>query len=222
MGETLMIGRFAGAVALGALAMGFVAQASAQKPPPPEEVPAKVLTGPNTDVIKEGMAVIHEAGECKVTYIISKQGKLKNPKADCTIPEMAPYALRAMESMTFQANTFDGSSFDSDEMVQPFKWAASGGAAPAAGNSAPVVKTPPDNRTIGQAIERIKSPGKCDATFTVGVDGKPKDIKANCAPKSYDSLISKAISGMVYTPGMAAGKPVETPNVEYPINLGAK
>ena len=217
-----MIGRLAGLVALSAFAMTVVAQASAQKPPPPEEVPAKVLSGPTTDAIKEGMATIHEAGECKVTYIISKQGKLKNPKADCTIPEMAPFALKAMETMTFQANTFDGSSFDSDEMVQPFKWTASGASPATGGPTQPVLTKGADQGEVGRAIERVKKPGKCAATFTVGVDGKPKDIKPNCDPKPYDSLISKIIGNMVYTPGMANGKPVETPNVAYPINLGAK
>jgi hypothetical protein len=217
-----MIGRLSGAAALCALAVGFAAQATAQKPPPPEEVPAKVLTGPNIDAIKEGMAVVHEAGECKVTYVISKQAKLKNPKADCTIPEMAPFALKAMEAMTFQANTFDGSSFDSDEMVQPFKWTASGGAPTGAGPTSPVLTTEPDKRAVGQAIERVKTPGKCDVKFTVGADGKPKDIQPNCFPKQYDSLITKIVEKMVYTPGMANGKPVDTPNVQYPINLGAR
>lgn len=219
-----MIGRFAGALVLGALAMTVVAQASAQKPPAPQEVPAKVLSGPTADAIKEGMATIHEAGECKVTYIISKQGKLKNPKADCTIPEMAPFALKAMESMTFQANTFDGSSFDSDEMVQPFKWTASAAAAApiSAGPTQPVMTKGPDQGDVGRAIERVKKPGKCAATFTVGVDGKPKDIKPNCNPKAYDGPISKILGNLVYTPGMAGGKPVETPNMSFPVNLGAK
>ena len=217
-----MIGRLAGAAALGALATGFVTQASAQKPPPPQEVPAKVLTGPNIDVIKEGMATIHEAGECKVTYIISKQAKLKNPKADCTIPEMTPFALRAMESMTFQANTFDGSSFDSDEMVQPFKWAASGVPAAGGGATQPVLTKGPEAAAFGRAVERVRKPGKCAATLTVGVDGKPTDIKPNCDPKAYDAPIMKILSELVYTPAMANGKPVETPNRSYPLNLGAK
>jgi hypothetical protein len=219
-----MIGRQAVAVALGALAIGLAAQAAAQKPPPPEEVPAKVLTGPNIDAIKEGMATIHQAGECKVTYIISKQAKLKNPKADCTIPEMAPFALKAMEAMTFQANTFDGSSFDSDEMVQPFKWAASGAPAGAAAGgvaSAPVMTKPIDGRALGEVLNRVRRAGKCAATFTVGVDGKPKDIKTNCDPKAYDGPVAKLIGEMVYTPAMADGKPVER-TVEFPLNLAAK
>jgi hypothetical protein len=219
-----MIGRFAAAATLSALAMTLVAQASAQKPPPPEEVPAKVLTGPNTDAIKEGMATIHEAGECKVTYIISKQAKLKNPKADCTIPEMVPFALKAMEAMTFQANTFDGSSFDSDEMVQPFKWTASvASPAAAAGGaaSAPVMTKPIDARALGEVMNRVKRPGKCAATFVVGVNGKPKDVKSNCDPKAYDAPVTKLLGEMVYTPAMADGKPVDRP-VEFPLNLSAK
>lgn len=217
-----MIRRLAGAAVLGAMALAFSGQALAQKP---EEIPAKMLTGPDVEAIKEGMKTIHAAGSCKVTYVVSKVGKVKDAKADCTIPEMAPFALKAMETMTYTPDMFDGSAFESDEKVQPFNWPASngaGGSPAAATGSQPVNTKPMDSKAINRAIIKVGKPGKCDLTFTVGVNGKPKDIKPNCDPAAYNDPISKAAAEMTYTPGMKDGKPVDTPDVKYPLNLATQ
>jgi hypothetical protein len=214
-------------LALAAMAACVAAPALAQETPrPPRETrAARQLTPPDPAPIREGVQALRQGGECDVVFTVSIQGKVENPRATCTPEGMAPYALRAMASVTYQPEVFMGETMETENVHQPFRWAGpSGGAAAAAAPAAaaetpPVVTTPISPRAMQRAINRVNRPGSCQATFTVGLDGKPKDIVPNCNPSAYNQLVKNIIEEMVYTPGRRGGQPVEWPNVTMPLTL---
>ena len=59
--------------------------------------------------------------------------------------------------------------------------------------------------------------------YTVGADGKPKDIAPNCTPAAYnDTDRSKRSRKMEFKPGHKDGKPTDWPGMSMPIKLGAE
>ena len=203
-----------------ALVAAVAEPALAQKPK--ENRPLKMIKTFDTEPIKEGIRAVKQSGECVVTFVVSTEGKPKNAKADCTVPELAPYAIRSVESSEWQAEIFQGELFESDPIKQTFKFGAIAAAPPdPRGEKAPVVVTGIDGKEVERAIAKVGGPvERCDPTFTVGADGKPKDIVPNCTPQALNPAITEAIKKMVYTPGQKGGAPTDWPNMQMPMNLG--
>ena len=57
--------------------------------------------------------------------------------------------------------------------------------------------------------------------YTVGADGKPKDIVPNCTPEAYNELISAAIAKMEFKPALKGGAPTDWPGLSMPVKLSA-
>lgn len=85
----------------------------------------------------------------------------------------------------------------------------------------PTVVTPPDQAILKEAAETAKASGggKCEAVFTVGVDGKPKDIKPNCTAPALDGVVTRAIESMVYLPEIYRYEVFETEGVKQAFNF---
>lgn len=208
-----------------ALAVAVASPAMAQKP---KDRVMKQTKPFDIEIIKEGIKTVKQSGECTVTYIVSKEGKAKDSKAECTVADFAPFAIRAVESGEWQSEITGGEYWDSDPIKQTFKFGAVAG--PAAvdprGEKAPVVVTALDGKEIERAIAKVSGEkgsqpvDRCDPTFTVGADGKPKDIVPNCKPQQLNQYIVEAIKKMVYTPGQKGGQPTDWPNMTMPMSLG--
>ena len=79
------------------------------------------------------------------------------------------------------AEIFDGELFDSEPIKQTFKFGAvSAPAVDPRGEKAPVLVTGIEPKDVERAINRVDKEGTCDVKYTVGADGKPKDIVPNC------------------------------------------
>ena len=72
---------------------------------------------------------------------------------------------------------------------------------------------------VSRAINRVDEEGVCDVVFTVGVNGKPKDIEPNCTPSAYDRYVSDIIEDMEYEPGMREGAAVEWTGMTMPLKM---
>ncbi|HVY90268.1 MAG TPA: hypothetical protein VG942_15460 [Hyphomonadaceae bacterium] len=207
-----------------ALAAGFASPAMAQKP---GDHPAKLTKPFDQSSIQQGLAALKQGGQCTMTYVISDKGRAKDIKADCTVPDMAPYVTKTVETAEWDPEVFDGQVFDSRPQRQIFKFGSqpAAGAPDPRGEKAPVVVKGLDANEVERAIGRVALDGakveRCDPTFTVGADGKTKDIVANCKPQKLDPLITDAIRKMEYTPGQKDGKPVDWPNMTQPMNLAS-
>lgn len=81
--------------------------------------------------------------------------------------------------------------------------------------------TGPDVAIIQDAAKELKLGGECNTVFTVGLDGKPKDIKPNCNPPDYDPYVIKAMASVTYSVELFAGEQFETEGVKQPFKFGA-
>jgi hypothetical protein len=201
-----------------ALAAAAASPALAQKP---ADRPAKQTKPFDQTAMKEGMAVIKQGGECIVTYVVSKEGRAKDIKPDCTVPEMAPYVARTVESAEWQPEIFDGEIFDTEPIKQIFKFGGGGGA-PAVdprGEKAPVKIKDIEAKDVERAINRVDKEGTCDVKYTVGADGVPKDIQPNCTEVALNPHIAEAVAKMRFEPGQKGGQPTEWPGMSLPMNL---
>ncbi|MEZ5936920.1 MAG: hypothetical protein R3C52_01720 [Hyphomonadaceae bacterium] len=196
----------------GAAASSAFAQDKETRPPKP-------LTQPDMAILQEAVDTVQKDAECRASYVITTEARPKDIVPNCSDPAYDPYVVRAIESMTYQFELFDGEPFDSDPLIYPFVFGKAPGAPAEDAGTPPVLKRSISPAELSRAIERAKTGGVCDATFTVGVDGKPKDIHPNCDPAKLDKQIEKAIERMEYEPGMKDGKPVEWPDVKQPMNL---
>jgi hypothetical protein len=206
------------AAALSALA---VAPAMAQKA---GDHPAKQTKEFDQSSIKEGLGVVKQGGQCTMTYVISAKGKAKGITADCTVPEMAPYVTTTVESAEWDPEIFDGSVFDSRPQRQIFKFGSQApvGAPDPRGEKAPVLVKGLDGKEVERAIVKVGNKvERCDPKFTVGADGKAKDITANCTPQTLDPWILEALKKLEYTPGQKGGAPTDWPGMTMPMNLAA-
>ena len=183
---------------------------------------ATQVKGPNADVIREAVNTLRQPGECMVEFTVGKDGKPKDMKPNCTPAEYAPYALRAMETVEYLPEIFDGEIFETEGGKQPFKFGVAVAQPPAQGEKQPVKVKDVEPRDIQRAINRIDQPGVCNVKMTVGADGKPKDIQPNCQPDAYNRPIAEAIAKMRFEAGQKGGKPVDWPDFAYPLNLSAK
>jgi hypothetical protein len=110
-----------------------------------------------------------------------------------------------------------GEIFETEGIKQPFKF---GVAAAAPSNDKPPVATEPLNRAdINRALDRVNAEGTCNMSYTVGTDGKPKNIVPNCQPEKFDKFIKQAVEHMRFTPGERDGKPVDWDLTNQVLNL---
>ena len=205
-----------------ALVAGLAAPAMAQKP---GDHPAKQTKAFDQSSIQQGLAALKQGGQCTMTYVISDKGKAKNITSDCTVPEMAPYVTTTVETAEWDPEIFDGQAFDSRPQRQIFKFGSQQAAAPPdpRGEKAPVVVKGLDPKEIERAIGKVSAKvERCDPKFTVGANGKPKDVVPNCKPQQLDPWIADAIKNMEYTPGQKDGKPVDWPDMVQPMNLAVQ
>jgi hypothetical protein len=200
-----------------AAGMAFALPALAQKP---ADRPAKVVTGPDVAVIKEAVNTLREPGECMVEFTVGLDGKPKDMKPTCTPETYAPYALKAMATVEYLPEIFAGEMFETEGLRQPFKFGVAAPAPSSApGDKAPVKIKDVEPKDIERAINRVDEAGSCTVSFTVGADGKPKDVKPGCTPAKYDKLIGEAVAKMRFQPGQKAGQPIDWPGISMPLNL---
>jgi hypothetical protein len=167
--------------------------------------------------IKEGIAIVQTDGECSVQYIVAKTGRAGSIVADCSVPDMAPYVARAVAGAAWKAETVLGEPVDSYPLSQLFKFGVRRAIDPR-GEKAPALTKAIDNNELRQLLE--KTQGKiegCNATFAVGVDGRPKDVVTNCRPSTLDPGVAAAIEKMRYAPGEKGGKPADWPGMQMPM-----
>lgn len=202
-----------------AFSLGLASPALAQKTDLPDR-PAKLKNELDQTPIKEGIQALKQGGECTVQYIVGVDGKAKDITADCSVPEMAPYAVRTIQSGVWDPEIFDHEFFDSFPIKQVFKFGtAAGSGVDPRGEKSPVLKTGVQAKDIGRIMKDVDKPGACNVKYTVGADGKPKDIVPNCDPAEYDEMVKQAMSKMVFEPGLKDGKPTDWPGLSTPINL---
>jgi hypothetical protein len=183
---------------------------------------ASQVKGPDAEVIREAVNTIRQPGECMVEFTVGIDGKPKDMKPVCTPAEYAPYALRAMETVEYLPEIFDGEVFETEGGKQPFKFGVTTSAAATPGEKAPVKVKDVEPKDIQRAINRIDAAGVCQVTLTVAADGKPKDIQPNCTPDKYNKPIGEAVAKMRFEPGQKGGKAVDWPGYSYPLNLSAE
>lgn len=205
------------AVALGVMVTS-PAWAQDEKASGPDR-PARQTTQFDTTAMKEGNATLKLSGSCKAQYVVSAKGKAKSISVDCTHPEMAQYVVRTIETGVWEPEIFDGYYFDTDPRNQIFNYGSGPPAVDPRGEKGPVLQTGVEQKAINRAIIKIDQPGTCDVKFTVGADGKPKDIAPNCTPEAYNVPIGEAIGAMVFVPGQKGGAPTDWPGMSMPLNL---
>jgi hypothetical protein len=202
-----------------AFAAALASPAFAQKTDLPDR-PAKQTKEFDQGPIKEGIAALKQGGECTVQYIIGVNGKAKDITADCSVPDMAPYVVRTIETGVWEPEIFEHEFFDSFPRKQAFKFGTtSSAAADPRGEKSPVLVTGVQQKDIERAINQVDQTGSCNVKYTVGADGKPKDIVPNCDPSAYNDKIAEAMSKMVFEPGLKDGKPTDWPGLNTPVNL---
>jgi hypothetical protein len=113
----------------------------------------------------------------------------------------------------------DGDPITSLPKRQAFKFASTAVTADPRGEKAPVLVTGVEPKEISRVINTVDKPGTCDVKFTVGADGKPKDIQPNCTESAFNDGIAAAVSKMVYQPGQKGGAPTDWPGMSMPMTL---
>jgi hypothetical protein len=202
-----------------ALAAVAVSPALAQKP---KDSPPKMTTSPDIAIVREGALAVKQNGECTVTFVVGEDGKTADHKADCTVAEFAPFAIRAMQSSVWEPEILDGEKITSYPRKQAFKFGSGAGTDPR-GEKAPVVVKNIGPKEVERVISRLETKvedlGACNVTYTVGADGKPKDVKPNCTTQGLNAGIAEAVGKMEYQPGLKGGQPVDWPGMQMPMNL---
>jgi hypothetical protein len=195
------------------LAAALALPAAAQK----EDRAPKQLTAANGAVVKEAVETVKQPGECTVTYTVGKDGKPKDMKADCTPADYAPFALKAMSTVTWSPELVSGEAFETEGIKQPFKFGVQVVAASA--SKSPVATAPLEPALLNRAVDRVNADGSCNMSYVVGADGVPKDIEPHCTPAKFDRYIKDAIEKMRFTPGEKDGKPVDWPMTNQVLTL---
>lgn len=204
-----------------ALAAAFAGPAFAQKTDLPDR-PLKQIKPFDPEPIKQGIQTLQQGGECTAQFIVAANGKARDITADCSAPDMAPYVVQSIRSGEWEAEVIDGELLDSYPIKQSFKFGtASGPAVDPRGEKSPVLKTGVRQGEIKRAISQVNKAGTCNVKYTVGADGKPKDIVPNCDPAAYDEKIAEAVSHMEFEPGLKDGKPTDWPGLNTPMSFDA-
>jgi hypothetical protein len=201
-----------------AAAMSLAAPAFAQKTDLPDR-PAKLIKQFDTSAMKEGNTLLKASGQCTAQYVVSLEGKAKDITVDCQHPEMTPYIVRTIETGEWEPEVFDGYFFDTDPRRQSFTYGTGAPAVDPRGEKSPELKTSVEPRDIQRAMQAVNENGTCETKYTVGADGKPKDIQPNCTPAAYNAPILAAIAKMTFTPGQKGGQPTDWPGMSMPLKL---
>jgi len=201
-----------------AISLGVAAPAFAQKTDLPDR-PAKQTNTFDTAAMKEGNTTLKANGACTAQYIVSAEGKAKDITVDCTHPEMAAYVARTIETGEWDPEIFEGEFFDSYPLRQQFNYGTGAAGPDPRGEKAPVMESGVEPRDITRAISEIDEEGACEVKYTVGADGKPKDIQPNCTPAEYNDKILAAVGKMEFAPGQKGGQPTDWPGLSMPLKL---
>ena len=194
------------------MALPAFAQASKK-----EDRAPKQLTAPDAAVVKEAVETVKEPGDCMVTYTVGKDGKPKDLKADCTPAAYSPFALKAMATVTWSPEMVSGEIFETEDRRQPFKFGIA--AAPANADKPPTATVPLDGAEINRALIKTNAEGSCNMSYTIGVDGKARNIVPNCTPPKFNSYMKEAVEHMRFTPGERGGKQVDWDVSNQVVNL---
>jgi hypothetical protein len=204
----------------GVLGLAAIAPGHAQKPA--DRAP-KMVTGPDVAVIKAAAETLRQPGECMVEFTVGVDGKPKDMKPNCTPEAYNEYAVKAMATVEYLPEIFAGEVFETEGFKQPFKFGVTATTVAKAPGDTPPVKTKDiDARAVQRAMQAVDKAGSCNAEFTVAADGSVKDIVPGCTPADYDKPISEALAKMKYKPGENAGKAIDWPKMQMPLNLSKK
>lgn len=171
--------------------------------------------GPDMSIVQSAVNELAGGAECNAVFTVGTDGKPKDVEPNCSDPRYDPYIVRAVESMEYLPEIFDGELFDTEGVKQPFVFGVQTGSPD---GQKPTATKPVNGGDITRAINRVDEEGTCEVEFTVGTDGKPKDIEPNCDPSKYDSYIADIIADTEYEPGMRDGQAVDWP-MSMPLKL---
>jgi hypothetical protein len=77
-----------------------------------------------------------------------------------------------------------------------------------------------DPAAIREGLAAIGEGGECTVTFTIGKDGKPKDMEPACTPEGYAPYALKAMAPVEYLPEIFDGETWETEDVKQTFRFG--
>lgn len=201
-----------------AFAMTLAAPAFAQKTDLPDRDP-KRLSDYDLTVWKAANATLKLNGMCTAQYVIGADSRLKDVAIDCTHPEMAPYVLATMETATWQSEILDKDFIDSLPKRERFAYGTGAPAVDPRGEKSPALDVGIDRKALDRAMSQVDQEGLCNVLYTVGADGKPKDIVPNCTPEAFNEGVTAAIAKMKFIPGQKDGQPTDWPGMSMPLKL---
>jgi hypothetical protein len=180
--------------------------------------PLKQIKDFDPEPIKEGMRTTGQTGSCTMTFIVGVNGKARNITADCPSPDFVPYVVRAVEGAEWEAEVVGGYIFASDPVKRIFKFGTTSAPDPR-GEKGPVLVKNIEQKDVERVINKVDDAGTCNVTYTVGADGKPKDIQPNCSTPAFNPGIAEAVGKMQFQPGQKGGQPTDWPGMTMPMNL---
>jgi len=201
-----------------AASLALAGPAFAQKTDLPDR-PAKQTTQFDVAAMREGNVLLKANGTCTAQYIVGANGRAKDITVDCTHPDMATYVSRTIETGVWDAEVLEKEFLDSLPMRQIFNYGTGAAGPDPRGEKSPILVDGLRERDISGAIGKVDKEGMCDVKYTVGADGKPKDVQPNCTPEEYNDLIIAAMAKMVFTPGQKGGAPTDWPGISMPVKL---
>lgn len=173
--------------------------------------------GPDMTIVQDAVDELAGGAECNAVFTVGEDGKPRDVEPNCSDARYDPYIVRAVESMEYLPEIFDGEIFATEGVKQPFVFGVQTAAASSSGQRPTAIKGV-NGGDISRVINRVDEEGVCEVEFTVGADGKPKDIEPNCDPSRYDSYILEIIEATEYEPGMRGGEAVDWP-MSMPLKL---
>jgi len=201
-----------------AASLAFAGPALAQKTDLPDR-PAKQTTPFDVAAMKEGNTLLKANGTCMAQYIVGANGRAKDITVDCTHADMAPYVSRTIETGVWDAEVLEKEFLDSLPMRQIFNYGTGPAGPDPRGEKSPVLVDGLRERDITAALAKVDQEGMCDVKYTVGANGKPKDVEPNCTPPEYNDLILAAVARMVFEPAQKGGAPTDWPGINMPVKL---
>lgn len=173
--------------------------------------------GPDMSIVQAAVDELAGGAECNAVFTVGEDGKPRDVEPNCSDARYDPYIVRAVESMEYLPEIFDGEIFATEGVKQPFVFGVQT-AANSSDGQPPTVIEGINGGDITRAMNRVDEEGMCEVKFTVGTDGKPKDIEPNCEPSRYDSYILEIVEEIEYEPGMRDGQAVDWP-MSMPLKL---
>lgn len=201
-----------------AASLALAAPALAQKTDLADR-PATQTTQFDVAAMREGNTLIKQNGTCAAQYIIGANGLAKDITVDCTHAEMSPFVVRTIETGVWDAEVLEKEFLDSLPKRHTFNYGTGPAGPDPRGEKAPVMTDGLRERDIKNALAKVNEAGACDVKYTVGANGRAKDIQPNCTPEGYNDLITAAMARMVFTPAQKDGAATDWPGMNMPIKL---